>query len=376
MRHYIAKTFQGLEPVLAQELQALGATDIEQLRRAVSFRCTEQQMYQANMSLRTALRILMPLAEGQAADADALYKLAYDIDWPALFSEDKTFAVYANVSQAEAFRNSIFAALKAKDAIADRFREASGRRPFVDKENPDIRIYVHIFRENLSISLDTSGESLHKRGYRRGGHPAPLNEVLAAGIIALSGWDGQGLLLDPMCGSGTLCIEAALWASRRPPNLQRQSFALKHWSNFNEVLWDKAWLQARKEERSIDATIFGFDILPAAVQEAKANALNAGFEEDIIFSKGDFFEKPKSSLYEEGLILLNPPYGERLEQERDMQDFYRRIGDRLKQEYKGFEAHLLSSNSKALRHVGLRPEKKTQLFNGPLEVQLSQYKLF
>ncbi len=374
MNEYIAKTFHGLETVLEKELIALGATNTKVLKRAVAFEGDQALLYKANLHLRTALRILHPLATEQVRNQNQLYAFANSINWLRWFTTEETFAVSANVFQAEEFNNSAFVALKVKDAIVDQFRKFKGSRPSIDKENPAIRIDVHLYKEKCTISIDSSGESLHRRGYRTPGHRAPLNEVLAAGMILLSGWDLDTPLIDPFCGSGTILVEAGLYAHNIAPNIHRKFFGFAYWKNFDAKLWDKIWLEARANERDFDGVIIGSDISKKIISFAREHVTNAGVDECIRLSAKPFDDRtvPQGK---GGTLITNPPYGERMNFV-DVEELYGQIGDKLKSDYQGYTAWIISSLEKFNRYIGLRPSQKMVLFNGGLECRFLKYELY
>jgi putative N6-adenine-specific DNA methylase len=373
---YIAKTFAGLEDVLSEELKALGAENIQKLNRAVMFDADMALLYRANLALRTCLRIIQPLLVHEyIRSAQDLYDFARSVNWLRWFNESQTFAVHSVVDKAEQFNNSMLVSLKVKDAIADQFRQYKGERPSVDKEKPAIRIEVHLHRERCTLSIDSSGEALHKRGYREGGHVAPLNEILAAALVLKSGWDGTTTLLDPMCGSGTILTEAAMIAHHIAPNLKRDDFGFQNWKNYDAELYDKVWLEEKaKILPDIEAKIIGFDINKGAIIEARANVTNAGVDESVRLSVGDFFEKipPK----ETGMMISNVPYGERVTVDDAILDFYKRMGDQFKQQYQGWTAWILSGNVEAIKNIGLKPTRKEQLFNGAIACSFAKYELY
>lgn len=373
MPSYIAKTFHGLEPVLAEELRTLGVRNVLPLNRAVQFDANPYQLYRANISLRTALRILRVMSTGQVRTPDDLYRMTRRIKWHNFFDVNNTFAVRSVVRDAYNFSHSNFAALKVKDAIADHFREETGSRPFVDKDTPDVQIHVRLFRDQCTLMLDSSGEGLNRRGYRQVGHRAPLNEVLGAGMILLSGWDKESVFLDPMCGSGTLPIEAALIATNTSPNVHRERFGFEIWRDFNPSLLQKAKKDALEAQVDSDVRIYGSDISSSYIKQARNSIILARMEDYVRLSKSDFWERvvPKG----EGVLICNPPYGDRL-QVAKIENFYQRIGDHLKQHYAGYNAWVLSANLKALKLLGLRPSKKIQLFNGALECKFQKYELY
>ncbi len=368
----IAKTMAGLEGVLAAELEALGATEIRQAARAVHFTGNQELLYRANLELRTALRILLPIAEFPARNEEVLYRQVFDIDWRRYMSVEDTFAVDA-VVWSETIRHSKFAALKTKDAIADRFRKELGRRPNVNVDTPDLRVHLHVSGQRASIALDSSGESLHRRGYRIQGGPAPLNEILAASMILLSGWQADTPFVDPMCGSGTLLIEAALIAGRIPPQWQRKTFGFQRWKDYNPEMWERLRRNALAQPPLQWPPILGFDRDPRALRIAQENIDAAHLGGKITLEKMSFerLTPPPGP----GLLIMNPPYDERLPVE-EVNAFYKSIGDTLKQLYSGYDAWIISANMNALKHVGLRPSRKIQLFNGPLECRFLKYALY
>ena len=373
MEQYIAKTFQGLEEVLAEELKNLGAQNIIKLKRAVSFDADQLTMYKANMALRTALHLLHPIAVEKVNNADNLYSLVKSINWLRWFRKEQTYAVRAIVNNNDAFNTPLFAALKTKDAIADLFRQLTGERPNIDKDNPDVEIYVHISGQQCTISVDSSGPSLHRRGYRSGGHAAPLNEVLAAGMVLLSGWDKQSPLVDFMCGSGTILAEAALIAANKAPNLRRKVFGFHYWKNFSPELFLQARSELMEAEIEWENWIYGSDIDGRAIREARQNIEAAGIDDIVRISQGDFREKEAPTT--PGTVIINPPYGERLKPE-DVEALYKEIGDALKQKYKGYNAWILSSNPDAVKRIGLRAAERLVLFNGALECRFLKYELY
>ncbi len=373
MENYIAKTFHGLESVLARELNELGATEVQELNRAVSFRADLSLLYRANMALRTALRIMYPLAVEKVRNQDMLYQLAHQINWQRWFTPNNTFAVYAVVNKNPAFTNTQFVALKVKDAIVDQFRRLKGERPSVSKERPDVEVHVHIYEEQCTISIDCSGAALFKRGYRSGGHPAPLNEVMSAGLVLLSGWDQNSPFVDFMCGSGTIVTEAALLACRKAPNVHRSTFGFHHWKNFDAQIFEEQRQALLDQEIEWEHWVYGSDIEPRAIAEARKNAVNAGVDDVLRLSLIDFRDRPVPA--GQGTIVINPPYGERLQPD-ELNLLYKRIGDTFKQNFAGYTAWILSSNSDAAKAVGLRASKRLVLFNGPLECRFLRYDLY
>lgn len=369
---FLAKTFYGFEPLLEKELRKLGAKNIKSINRAVSFEGDLGFLYKANLSLRTALRILMPIGRFPVKNQTDLYCAIDRIDWSKWFSAEQSFIIDVTLFS-DHFNHSLFVAQKAKDAIVDQFSKREGKRPSVTTENPDIRIQLHLQGDQLTISLDSSGNSLHQRGYRIETNIAPINEVLAAGILLHSGWEGKTYFYDPMCGSGTLAIEAAMIACNIPPSLNRTTFSFMNWKNFNAELFELIRNSCLSKVREFRGHIYASDKAPSAVRKAQENIENAGLEEYISVVRSDFFFADRPS--EVPLhIVFNPPYGERLSIDADV--FYGKIGDTLKKEYKGCEAWFITANIEALKSVGLRPSRKIKMFNGKLESRLVNYELY
>ena len=367
----IAKTFMGLENVLAQELTQLGANNIQIGRRMVAFTGNQEMMYRANFQLRTAIRILKPIAHFKARSAEDMYDEVRKIDWSQYIEQGKTFSV-DSVVYSEEFRNSRFVTYKVKDAIVDQFREATGTRPNISVSNPDIRLNIHIAEDQATLSLDSSGESLHRRGYRQESVEAPLNEVLAAGMILMSGWKADTDFIDPMCGSGTLLIEAALIARNINPGVFRKAFAFEKWPDFNQELFDTIYNDDSKE-RDFAHHIYGYDVDMKAVNTARLNVKAAGLSQTITVEQQDFkdFKKPA----EKSIIMTNPPYGERISTP-DLLGTYKMIGERLKHEFGGNEAWILSYREECFEQIGLKPSIKIPLYNGSLECEFRKYALF
>ena len=374
----LAKTFKGLEEVLAQELIELGANDVQLERRAVSFRGDKALLYRANFALRTALRILVPVksdklkAKGPKPE-DQVYAIVKSIDWSQYMTVDSTFVIDATV-YSELFHNSLFVTYRAKDAIADYWTEKTGKRPNVHAEHPDIRINLHIGNDAVTISLDSSGESLHKRGYRVATTEAPISEVLAAGMLLMAGWHGQSDFFDPMCGSGTLLIEAALIARNIAPGVFRQSYAFEKWPDFDADLWNEIYNDDSRE-REFNHRIYGSDASFYAIQQATKNLKSAGVAKDIEL-KQVRVEELKNISADGALVMLNPPYGERLKSNKEMEDLYSAIGSTLKHQFAGAMAWIISSNAAAMKCIGLKPSKKLHLLNGELDCQFNKYDLF
>ncbi|KUF40385.1 DNA methylase [Myroides marinus] len=368
----VAKTFFGFEEVLAKELQLLGALNVQQGTRMVSFKGDKGFMYKANLALRTALKILKPIKTFAVYNEGNLYKGVQSIDWSEFISPNQTFVIDATVFS-DNFNNSQFVSLKAKDAIVDQFRNKTGARPSIDKDYPDLRINIHLQKDLCTVSLDTSGASLHHRGYRTATNIAPINEVLAAGMLLMSGWDGRTDFIDPMCGSGTILIEAAMIACNIPANINRKEFAFEKWNDWDAELFDKVQESLLKKIREFHYSIKGYDKAPSAVLKALDNAKNANLDDYIEINTGNFFDTQKET---DGPLhmVFNPPYGERLD--INLERFYREIGDTLKQGYPGTEAWFITGNVEALKYVGLRPSRKIKLFNGKLESRFVKYELY
>ncbi len=368
----VAKTFFGFEEILANELIKLGAQRVEQGTRMVSFYGDKGFMYKANLALRTPLKILKPIKQFKVFNENSLYKGIQSIDWTDYISVHQSFVIDATIFS-EQFNHSQFVALKSKDAIVDQFKEKYNARPNIDKEHPDLKINIHIQQDLCTVSLDTSGASLHHRGYRTATNIAPINEVLAAGILLLSGWKGQSNFLDPMCGSGTFLVEAAMIACNIPPNINRKEFAFEKWRDWDADLFDKVEESLLKKIVDFPYDIVGYDKAPSAVAKAKDNARNANLDDYISVQQQNFFETEKQG--DEPLhIVFNPPYGERLD--IDLERFYREIGDTLKQSYPGTNAWFITGNLEALKFVGLKPSRKIKLFNGKLESRLVKYEMY
>ena len=408
----LAKTFKGLEPVLAQELIELGANDVQMGRRAVSFKGDKALLYRANLCLRTASRILVKVSGERlevrgkvngdgAKPEDLLYEYVKGMDWSQYMTADTTFAIDATV-YSETFRNSRFVTYRVKDAIADYWRErvtgdglpGTGKRPSVSVSNPDLLINVHIADEAVgckgygvkcTISLDSSGESLHKRGYRVATTEAPINEALAAGMLLLAGWKGQSDFYDPMCGSGTLPIEAALIARNIAPGIFRKEFAFEKWLDFDAELWSDIY-NDDSQEREFTHKIYGSDASFYAIQQAQKNVKAAGVQKDIVLRQirmeeikslnGSINEPMVNDQMVNALVMINPPYGERLASNKDMEELYGKIGSALKHQFAGATAWIISSNEAAMKCIGLKPSKKLRLLNGELDCQFNKYELF
>ena len=367
----IAKTFMGLEPVLAKELTQLGANDVQIGRRMVSFTGDKEMMYRANFQLHTAIKILKPIYRFKARSADDVYEEIKKLDWTEYLSDDKTFAV-DSVVFSEEFRHSKFVSYKVKDAIVDQLRERTGKRPNISVANPDLRLHIHVAEDQCTLCLDSSGESLHRRGYRQESVEAPINEVLAAGIILMTGWQGETDFIDPMCGSGTFLIEAALIARNMAPGLFRKEYAFEKWADFDADLFDRIY-NDDSQEREFNHRIYGYDIDFKAVNTARTNVKAAGLSDCIAVEQQDFkdFTQPK----DKAIIVTNPPYGERISTP-NLLETYRMIGERLKHQFMGGDAWILSYREECFEQIGLKPSIKIPLYNGSLECELRKYQLF
>ena len=367
----IAKTFMGLEPVLAKELVGLGASNVQIGRRMVSFTGDKEMMYRANFHLHTAIRILKPIKRFRASSADDVYEGVKSIDWSDYLDERQTFSV-DSVVYSEDFRNSRFVTYRVKDAIVDQFIERGARRPNISVANPDLRLNIHISENSCTLSLDSSGESLHRRGYRQESVDAPLNEVLAAGMILMTGWKGDTDFIDPMCGSGTILIEAALIAQNMAPGVFRKEYAFERWHDFDRELLDEIYNDDSKE-REFTHKIYGYDIDIKAVNTARINVRAAGLTKCIEVECADFkdFTQPSGP----AIMVCNPPYGERISTP-NLLNTYRMIGDRLKHQFQGNEAWILSYRQECFEAIGLKPSLKVPLYNGSLECEFRKYAVF
>ena len=368
----VAKTLFGFEDLLANELTQLGAQKVKKGVRNVTFYGDKGFMYKCNLALRTAIKILKPIASFKVVNEADLYDKIYNIKWEDYVDYKGTIAINSTV-HSTVFTHSQYISLKAKDAIVDRFRAVKGERPSVDLKFPDLKINIHIDKLFCNVSLDSSGESLHKRGYKTATNIAPINEVLAAGLIMLSGWDGQSDLLDPMCGSGTILIEAAMIACNIPPNLMRNEFAFEKWMDWDVDLFETIETSLLSKTRDFHHNIYGIDKAPSAVSKATENVKNASLESFITIRHDDYFKTSKSNndfLH----IIFNPPYGERLE--INMEELYGNIGNTLKRNYANSTAWFITSNMEALKYVGLRPSKKIKLFNAKLESTFLKYEVY
>lgn len=368
----IAKTISGLENVLAAELTELGATEVRPVMRGVEFFGDQRLLYKANYLCRTTLRILKPIATFRADNEDRLYREIYKIDWGQYLDVNGTFSVdgvtsYSNIT------HSKYLALKTKDAVVDQFRAKTGKRPNVRLDNSDLVINVRIFRDECTVSIDSSGESLHKRGYRKATGPAPISEVLAAGMILLTGWDKESNFIDPMCGSGTIPIEAALMARNIPAGYFREDYCFLHWKDFNQTLWEDIKREAESRIVAQQCKIVGSDKSGLVIGLARQNIRYAGLTENIHL-KASFFadlEPPSGG----GTLVMNPPYDERMKND-DIIQFYQSIGNTLKQKYHGYQAWIISGHLEALKLLGLHATRNIALFNGPLECRFARFVIY
>jgi len=369
----VVKTLFGLEDVLAQEIKELGGKDIEKSKRAVAFYGNKRLLYKANYCLRTGLRVLQTIHAFRAANEEELYQKTKAFRWSAYMNVNQTFAVDSTVFSKN-FSHSKYAALKVKDAIADHFRKECKERPNVDVNNPDVRFNVHIAGKEVIISFDSTGDSLHKRGYRIRQHKAPINEVLAAGMLKIAGWNKDIPLYDPMCGSGTILLEAAMQAKNIPAGKFREKFGFMNWTNFDQALWDEVKKEADDQIASPNLQIYGSDILTLAVDIAKESALHMGLNATEVKFQRKSFERFVPTT-KEGMVICNPPYGERIKKE-DIDAFYKLIGNRFQEAYQGFDCWMISSNIMAYKHVGLHADEKITLFNGALECEYRKYRIY
>jgi len=367
-----AKTLFGFEELLAEELKQLGGLNIQTGLRMVSFEGDNGFMYKANLACRTAIKILKPIHSFKLINEQQLYDGIYKIDWSEYMNEEQTLAIDATVFS-DFFTHSKYVSLKSKDAIVDQFRDKVGTRPSVDIDRPDLRINIHINQDECTVSLDSSGASLHQRGYKTATQIAPINEVLAAGLLMLSGWDGQCDFLDPKCGSGTILIEAAMIACNIPANINRHEFAFERWADYDNALFETIQDALLKKTREFHHSIKGYDIDLTAIKKAIDNAKNANLDEYIQIQQDDFFDTKKES---EGKlhILFNPPYDERIGIKTE--EFYEDIGNTLKRHYPGTTAWMITANLEALKFVGLKPSRKIKVFNGALEARLVKYEMY
>lgn len=368
----IAKTFFGLENILKSEIENLNAKNIKLLNRAVEFEGDLELLYTANLKLRTALSIIVPIFEFTAKNDKELYQHILDYNWGRIFNLHQTFAVFS-VIHSDFFNHSQYVSLKAKDGIADHFRKKYNERPDVDKKFADIKIVLHVNQDHVTVLLDTSGKALFQRGYRTEMTEAPINEVLASGIILQSGWDKKTPFVDPMCGSGTFLVEAAMIAANMAPNLLRQRFGFQNLRNYDQLLWDSVISKATKEIIDDIPPIFGNDISEEVIEIAQTNIDNTRFKKNIRLSCAHFtnFEHEQK----EGILITNPPYDERIKS-ADIIELYQDLGDTFKEKYNNFDCWVFSGNLPALKRLGLKTSRRIKLFNGPIEGRLNLYKMY
>jgi putative N6-adenine-specific DNA methylase len=368
----IGKTFAGLETILEQELHDIGAKQIKPLTRGVSFRGDLELLYMANYKCRSAIRFLKPVLKFKAKDENSLYAGIKRFTWEKIFSVNDTFSIDSVVNHSP-IKHSRYAALKAKDAIVDQFREKSGKRPSIDTDNPTIRLHLHIHQTDCTVSLDSSGSSLHLRGYRTKTVAAPMNEVLAAGLIMLTGWKGEKNFTDPMCGSGTFLIEAAMIAKSIPAGYYRQQYGFQRWKEYDRDLWNGVRENANADIRPLQIKIQGSDLSDRAIRSTRDNLRNTGLHQEVeIWKTGIDESKPPPG---PGIAIINPPYGERLLAD-DLAGLYKTIGDSFKKIYTGYEAWIISSDMDAMKNIGLRPSRKITVFNGKLACRFARYELY
>lgn len=365
------KTFFGLEPILADEIKKLGGRNVEQKNRAVNCVGDLGFLYKINYASRLAVKILVPVLEFKAFNEYKFYDKLVKFDWDSYLDVNQSFAIDATV-HSEKFTHSQFITLKMKDAIVDFFRKKYGKRPNVEPKNPDVKFNLHIDRELVTISLDSSGDPLFKRGYRKMQGEAPINEVLASGMLHLAGWDGKGNFLDPMCGSGTLLIEAAMMAMDLPAQIFRKKFAFQNWKNYDEALFQKIKEFRINRIKPFEGKITGYDIDLRMLNAARTNIESAEMEDVIEVKKQNFFESKKEHF--PLLMVFNPPYNERIS--INQEDFYKKIGDTFKQNYPNTLAWFISSDLEAVKKIGLRPSRKIKLYNGKLETRFLQYEMY
>ena len=368
----IAKTLAGLEEILAKELTDLGAHDVMAQKRAVQFRGDEVMMLKANLWSRTALSILKPLHDFTFSGQQEYYDVLRVYPWDEIFSVDKTIAINALAFHSE-FTNTHFLAQRTKDAIADYFKEKTGKRPTVNIDDPQIKINIFINRDRCSVSLDSSGAPLFKRGYRRKNVAAPLNEVLGAGLVMLSGWDMKSPFYDPMCGSATFSIEAGMMAMNMAPSIFRRSFSFTHWKNFEPALWESIREEARAAEKKETPEIFASDISNSSMDAARQNLMEAGLLGRVKLEKKDFFQSKPAHV--NGWIIMNPPYGRRIQSD-DIKSYFANIGTTLKHNYTGFQAWIISPDKTLTHKIGLRHITQKMVFNGQLECRFLGYELY
>jgi putative N6-adenine-specific DNA methylase len=365
-------TFFGLEEVLANELMKLGGKDIVPFKRGVSAVGDTGFLYKCNLCLHTALKVLIPIAKFKAENEQELYDAIKALEWEQFLNAEDTLMI-ESVTNSELFTHSLFISQKAKDAIVDRFREKFGKRPSVDLVHPSFRLYIHIYNNEVSLHLDSSGEPLYKRGYRAHIGEAPMKEVLAAGLVKLSGWEPHQLLIDGMTGSGTIAIEAAIWAAGIPPGYYRDEFVFKRWKNFDEKLYDTIFDSSISKISDKPVEIIATDSDERMVQKAMVNVKVAKVEDSVKVFNQSFFDIQPSR--RGGVIILNPPYGERLPV-KEIEAMAKEIGDKLKKDFKGFTAWIMTNRPETMKNIGLRPTRKIHIYNGSLECRFLKYEMY
>jgi putative N6-adenine-specific DNA methylase len=365
-------TFFGLEEVLAREVQQLGGKEVEAFKRGVSAVGDLGFLYKCNLCLHTALKVLIPIARFTADTEQQLYDNIKLISWESFISNEDTLMV-ESVVNSDIFSHSLFISQKVKDGIVDRFRDKTGKRPDVDLLRPSFKLYVHIFRNEVTLQLDSSGDPLYKRGYRADINEAPMKEVLAAGLVKLSGWEKHLLLIDGMCGAGTIAIEAALWANNIPPGYYRNDFTFMRWRNFDEKLYETIYESSIGRIREEKVNIIANDIDPYTVKKAVGNTKNAKVDDVVTCTTQSFFDlKPERN---GGVVILNPPYGERIPV-TEIEQLYKEIGSKLKKDFQNFNAWIITSSPEAIKSIGLRPSRRIQVYNGSLECRFLKFELY
>lgn len=368
-----ATTFFGLEEVLEKELQFLGAKNITPFKRGVAFTGDLGFLYKCNLCLRTALKILVPIANFKADNEHSFYDEIKKLEWENLMNCNDTLMVEA-VANSDFFTHSLYLSQKTKDGIVDRFKELNdGKRPDVDLLTPTLKIYVHVFKDEVNISIDSSGEPLYKRGYRSDINVAPMKEVLAAGLVKLTGWSAHQILIDGMCGSATIAIEAALIANNIPPGYFRNDFGFMRWHNFDEKLYDTVFEASINKIKNGEPHIIANELSEITLEKAGKNIVNAKVDDVITLNHQSFFDfmPPKKP----GVVILNPPYGERMSN-MEIKDLYKQIGNKLKKDFGGYTAWIITSSEEGFKSIGLRPSRRIHVFNGALECRFLKFELY
>jgi len=366
------KTLFGFEEILSKEIEELGGKNIQKITRGVKCEGNTELLYRANVSLRTALKILVPIYTFKAKNQQEIYDRMMEFDWSHFLDVDQTFAI-DDVVFSELFKHTKFVALKAKDAIVDQFRNKYRRRPSIDTDYPDVLLNLHCSNDYFTISLDSSGEPLNQRGYREKGHRAPMNEVLAAGMLKLANWKKDIPLVDPMCGSGTIITEAAMMAMNMPPNIKRNNFGFRTWPEYSPILYNRIKTELESQIRKPALNIVGIDIDSEVIPLARKALSKIGLRREVKIREMDF--RDFRPIEEKGMIITNPPYGERIGGDNVL-DFYESVGDAFKNNFKGYDAWLISSNKQALKKIGLKDSKRLKLYNGKLECDFCKYEMY